>query len=269
MTISLAPLTAYWFSQIPLIGPLANAIAIPWVSLLVTPAVLAAVLLPAPLDAFAYRAAHGLLAIMCDALAWLAGPAWALWRLPQPGAFALAAAAVGVAWALAPRGWPLRFAAPLTWLPLMLPAPHAPPPGTFRLTALDIGQGSSIVVETARHALLFDAGPGPESTHAGERIVVPYLLADGHCEARSLVISHSDSDHAGGAPAVLQAIDVHQLLASLPAQDALWQTASERARRVAALRGGPALDLGRRRVRDAVARSGSACGQAERDSRAC
>jgi competence protein ComEC len=228
VTISLAPLTAYWFSQIPLIGPLANAIAIPWVSLLVTPTVLAAILLPAPLDAFAYRAAHGLLVIMCDGLAWLCGPAWTLWRLPQPGAFALAAAAVGVAWALAPRGWPLRFAAPLTWLPLVLPAPNAPAPGAFRLSALDIGQGSSIVVETARHALLFDAGPGPESTHAGERIVVPYLFASGTVTLDSLVISHSDSDHAGGAPAVLQATDVRQLLASLPARDALWHTASER-----------------------------------------
>ncbi|SAL62568.1 DNA internalization-related competence protein ComEC/Rec2 [Caballeronia terrestris] len=228
VTVALAPLTVYWFSQIPLIGPLANAVAIPWVSLFVTPAVLAGVLLPAPLDAFAYRLAHHLLTIMCDALTWLAGPAWALWRLPQPGAFALIAAAIGVAWALAPRGWPMRFAAPLTWLPLLLPAPHAPPPGAFRLTALDIGQGSSIVVETARHALLFDAGPGPESTHAGERIVVPYLFADGLPAIDTLVISHSDSDHAGGAPAVLQAIDVRQLLASLPPQDALWQAANER-----------------------------------------
>lgn len=234
VTIALAPLTAYWFSQIPLIGPLANAVAIPWVSMLVTPTVLAGVLLPAPLDGFAYQTAHALLAIMCDALAHFTSLPWALWRLPQPGLFALAAAAAGVAWALAPRGWPLRFAAPLTWLPLVFPAPHAPAPGAFRLTALDIGQGSSIVVETARHTLLFDAGPGPESTHAGERIVVPYLFADGLTTLDALVISHSDSDHAGGAPAVLQSIGVRQFVASLPPQDALWRTAS--AHRAEALR---------------------------------
>ena len=128
VTISLAPLTAYWFSQIPLIGPLANAIAIPWVSLLVTPTVLAGVA--------AARAARRLRLSgrarparphVRRACSGLSGPAWALWRLPQPDALALAAAAVGVAWALAPRGWPLRFAAPLTWLPLVLPAPNAPP----------------------------------------------------------------------------------------------------------------------------------------------
>ncbi|SAL16250.1 DNA internalization-related competence protein ComEC/Rec2 [Caballeronia telluris] len=226
VTIALAPLTAYWFSQIPLIGPLANAIAIPWVSMLVTPTVLAGVLLPAPLDGFAYQFAHSLLAIMCDVLAHFTSLPWALWRLPQPGPFALAAAAAGVAWALAPRGWPLGFAAPLTWLPLVLPAPHAPAPGAFRLTALDIGQGSSVVIETAHHTLLFDAGPGPESTHAGERIVVPYLFADGATTLDALVISHSDSDHAGGAPAVLQSIAVREFVASLPPQDALWRTAA-------------------------------------------
>jgi competence protein ComEC len=230
VTIALAPLTANWFSQVPLIGPLANAIAIPWVSMLVTPAVLAGVLLPAPLDGFAYQTAHALLATMCDALAHFTSLTWALWRLPQPGPFTLAAAAAGVGWALAPRGWPLRFAAPLTWLPLVMPAPHAPPPGAFRLTALDIGQGSSIVVETARHTLLFDAGPGPESTRAGERIVVPYLFADGVTTLDALVISHSDSDHAGGAPAVLQSIGVRQFVASLPPQDTLWHVGAHHAR---------------------------------------
>ena len=58
VTVALAPLTVYWFAQIPLIGPLANAFAIPWVSLLVTPAVLAGVALPAPLDAYAWHTAH-------------------------------------------------------------------------------------------------------------------------------------------------------------------------------------------------------------------
>jgi len=227
ITIGLAPLTAYWFFQIPLLGPLANAFAIPWISFLVTPTVLVAVLLPAPLDVFAYRAAHSLLVPMFDALAHLSGPAWTLWRLPQPDGFALVAAAFGVIWALAPRGWPLRFAAPLTWLPLALPVSHAPPADTFRVTALDIGQGSSIVIETTHHTLLFDAGPGPESTHAGERLVVPYLFAHGLFTLYTLMISHSDSDHSGGAPAVLESIRVRQFAASLRPREALWKTAQD------------------------------------------
>jgi competence protein ComEC len=228
VTVALAPLTVYWFSQIPLIGPVANAFAIPWVSLFVTPTVLAGVALPAPLDALAFRVAHSLLELLATALQMLSGSTgWALWRLPQPDGWTLAAAAVGVVWCLAPRGWPLRWAVPLTWLPLLLPAPPGPPPGTFRLTALDIGQGSSILIETNHHALLFDAGPGPESTHAGERVVVPYLQANGVYTLDSMVISHADSDHSGGAPAVLQGVEVRQLLAGLVPSNVLWEKARD------------------------------------------
>jgi competence protein ComEC len=225
ITIALAPLTVFWFSQIPLIGPLANAFAIPWVSLLVTPAVLAGIVVPAPLDAYAFQAAHALLEWLMTALRMMTGPAWTLWRLPQPGNWALAAAASGVLWCLAPSGWPLRWAAPLTWLPLLLPPPSGPVPGTFRLTALDIGQGSSILVETTHHTLLFDAGPGAESTHAGERVVVPYLQANGIYTLDTMVISHADSDHSGGAPAVLDGVQVRQLLAALAPSNGLWSKA--------------------------------------------
>ncbi|HZZ12158.1 MAG TPA: DNA internalization-related competence protein ComEC/Rec2 [Paraburkholderia sp.] len=228
VTIALAPLTVYWFAQIPLIGPLANAFAIPWVSLLVTPAVLAGIALPVPFDAYAYHGAHLLLDILAAGLQIVSGPAWTLWRVPQPHAWALAAAALGVLWCLAPRGWPLRWAAPLTWLPLLLPAPSGPPHGSFRLTALDVGQGTSVLIETARHTLLFDTGPGPESTHAGERVVVPFLQAHGVSALDTLIISHADSDHAGGAPAVLEAIGVHQLVAALAPSHALWNDARRR-----------------------------------------
>jgi competence protein ComEC len=112
-------------------------------------------------------------------------------------------------------------------LPLALPVSHAPPAGTFRVTALDIGQGSSIVIETTHHTLLFDAGPGPESTHAGERLVVPYLFAHGLFTLDTLMISHSDSDHSGGAPAVLASIRVRQFVASLRPREALWKTAQD------------------------------------------
>ncbi|MBP0593134.1 DNA internalization-related competence protein ComEC/Rec2 [Paraburkholderia sp. LEh10] len=226
VTVALAPLTIYFFSQVPLIGPLANAFAIPWVSVLVTPAVIAGIALPAPLDALAFRVAHQLLELLASGLQLLSGPAWTVWQLPQPGAWSMAAAAVGVVWCLAPSGWPLRWAAPLTWLPLLAPASAAPAQGAFRLTALDVGQGSSIVVETAHHTLLFDAGPGPESTHAGERIVVPYLQAAGIAALDALIVSHADSDHSGGAPAVLEGVEVRQLLAGLAPTHPLWREAS-------------------------------------------
>jgi competence protein ComEC len=225
VTIGLAPLTAFWFSQIPLAGPFANALAIPWVSFIVTPVVLVGVALPEPFDAAAFELAHALLEPLMGILRWLAAQQWAEWRVARPSAWTLACAGAGVAWSLMPRGWPLRFAAPLTWLPLVLPPPPVAQPGTFLLTALDFGQGSAIVIETARHALLFDAGPGPESTHAGERIVAPYLHVNGVPKLDTLVVSHADADHAGGAAAVLDAVYVRQLIGGLPPENGLWKGA--------------------------------------------
>ncbi|MEM5406236.1 ComEC/Rec2 family competence protein [Paraburkholderia unamae] len=225
VTLALAPLTVYWFAQIPLIGPIANAFAIPWVSMLVAPLVIASAAMPAPIDALALRGAHTCLDWLVVVLSALEGLPWAVLRLPQPGAWPLASAAVGVAWWLAPRGWPLRWIAPFTWLPLLVPAPTGPPPGAFRLAALDIGQGTSVLVETARHRLLFDAGPGPESTQAGERIVVPYLQAHGIGRLDALMISHDDSDHAGGAQAVLDAVDVGAFVAAVLPAHPLWASA--------------------------------------------
>ncbi|WP_154233938.1 ComEC/Rec2 family competence protein, partial [Burkholderia pseudomallei] len=109
--------------------------------------------------------------------------------------------------------------------PLVAPAPLAPPDGAFRLTALDVGQGSAVLIETARHTLLFDAGPGPEASNAGERIVVPFLRARGVRALDALVVSHADSDHAGGAPAVLGSIAVAQMAGGLPPSNRLWRAA--------------------------------------------
>ncbi|MBN3792499.1 DNA internalization-related competence protein ComEC/Rec2, partial [Burkholderia sp. Ac-20353] len=225
VTIGLAPLTAAWFAQISVSGPFANAFAIPWVSTVVTPVVLAGIALPAPLDVHAFRLAHALLEPMMSALAWLAVWPRSVFWLPMPGWPVLVLACIGVVWALLPRGWPLRWAAPLTWLPLVAPAPDRPPEGGFRLTVLDVGQGAAVLIETARRTLLFDAGPGPESTHAGERIVAPFLRARGIRTLDTLALSHADADHAGGAGAVYAAVDVRQLLAGIPAESRLWRDA--------------------------------------------
>ncbi|MDS0791658.1 DNA internalization-related competence protein ComEC/Rec2 [Burkholderia pseudomultivorans] len=225
VTIGLAPLTAAWFAQISVSGPLGNAFAIPWVSFVVTPVVLAGLVLPAPLDACAFRLAHASLEPMMALLGRLADWPPGVMALRMPGWPVLALACVGVVWMLMPRGWPLRWAAPLTWLPLVAPASDAPPVGGFRLTVLDVGQGASVLVETARRTLLFDAGPGAESTHAGQRIVAPSLRARGIRTLDAFVLSHADADHAGGAPAVYASAQVRQLLAGIPRGHRLWRDA--------------------------------------------
>jgi len=95
----------------------------------------------------------------------------------------------------------------LLGLPLVLPAlwwqPPRPAPGQFELLAADVGQGQAVLVRTARHALLYDAGPRyHQDSDAGDRVLVPLLRASGERLDR-VVLSHRDVDHTGGAAAVL------------------------------------------------------------------
>jgi competence protein ComEC len=121
---------------------------------------------------------------------------------PWPlGALAVLGAALAVMrW---PAAW--RVAGVLLALPALLWSPPRPAPGAFEVLALDVGQGSAVLVRTATHGLLYDTGPrwGPGS-NAGERVVVPALQARGETPD-VVVVSHRDSDHSGGSAAVAAA----------------------------------------------------------------
>ncbi len=219
ITVGLAPLTLALFGRMSLIAPLANLIAIPVVSALVTPLVLLAVILP--FDPLLWLA-HALTAWLMAGIAWLTAPDWALWQSAAPPVWAVAAAGLGALCLLAPPGWTGRALA----LPLMLPVlwvqPVRPLPGDIVVTVLDVGQGLAVHVQTAGHDLLFDTGPryGAEAD-AGERLVLPYLRAVGVQRLHTLVVSHADSDHSGGAASLLEGLTVERVLSSVPAHDAL------------------------------------------------
>ena len=82
--------------------------------------------------------------------------------------------------------------------------------------AVDIGQGTAVLLRTARHSLLFDTGARlPSGVDMGERVLVPLLRTLGVRELDALMISHADSDHVGGARSVLAALPVHALHSTL------------------------------------------------------
>jgi len=91
-----------------------------------------------------------------------------------------------------------------------------PPAGEFELLAADVGQGNGLIVRTSGHTLVYDSGPryGPESD-AGHRVLVPLLRALDE-RVDMVMLSHSDSDHTGGAAAVLAMQPGADLVSSLP-----------------------------------------------------
>lgn len=224
VTVALVPGSVCWFFDIPLLGPLANAVAIPWASLLVTPMTLAGVLAPAPLDSWLWQAAHLNLEAMMYVIDWLARPAWAVAWLRAPDPLVLCLAIGGAMLILMPSGWPLRASGWVLWLPLIWPGDDRLPEGAFRLTVLDVGQGTAVLVQTRSHLLVVDTGPRyGEQSDAGRAVLVPALSSLGARRVDRLVVSHADSDHAGGAAALTGTLQVASLRASLPPEDPLWQ----------------------------------------------
>jgi competence protein ComEC len=216
VTLGLVPLTMLLFGQVSLVSPLANAVAIPLVSFVVTPLALLGSLLPEPLCGWLLVLAHAAIAGLATVLGQMAAMPAAVWRAPAPQAWVFLLALGGTLWMLMPRGWPRRWAGAAAWLPLLAQLPEHPEPGQFRVTAFDVGQGMALLVETAGHRLLYDTGPGyAPGADAGSRVLLPYLRMRGIAALDGMVVSHSDTDHTGGALAVLGEQEVGWVASSL------------------------------------------------------
>jgi competence protein ComEC len=208
---ALLPLTAWYFGEVSLVGPVVNLAAIPFFNACLVPlAVLATLVLS--LDAAAVWAAPAVHAVASLAgatvrvLHSVAELRLAALVLPLPTGPAAAVAALGVTLAVGGARLPGHRLAWLALLPVLFPAVRLPPHGSARAVVLDVGHGLAVLVETRTHRLLFDAGPTARSGFdTGEEIVLPALAAGGRRGLDRLVVSHADNDHAGGAAAIVAA----------------------------------------------------------------
>lgn len=156
--------------------------------------------------------------------AWLLSPlmrgmdAVAHWPLaattfPEPTVAAVACATLAATMCFLPVVRWLRWACLPLALPLFVPAARTPPYGTADLQVLDVGQGTSVLVRTHGHSLLFDTGARfPNGYDLGEAVVVPALRALGVNRLDLLIVSHADNDHAGGAQTVARELSPARVL---------------------------------------------------------
>jgi competence protein ComEC len=211
VTVALAPLTLILFGQASVVGLLANLAAIPWVTLVVTPTALAGLVWPSLWQVAAW-AVVPLMAFLRMLAAW----PWAQISVAAAPLLWGVAAALGALLLVLRWPWSWRLAGVPLVLPLLLWQPPRPAPGEMDLLAADIGQGSAILLRTARHTLLYDAGPRySEQGDAGERVLVPLLRALGE-RPDLLLLSHRDDDHTGGAASIVAAFPATPVLASIP-----------------------------------------------------
>lgn len=213
IAIGLFPVLLVLGLPISLSAPLANLVAVPWISLVVLPlALLGTALLPLPwLGESLLWLAGGALAGLFEGLAWLAGlqPAWVPAEVPL-GYWWLSL--LGTVLLLLPNGVPLR----LLGLPMLLLAVFPPqervPHGQVDVVQLDVGQGQSLILRTRHHTLLYDAGPRTGTFDLGARVVLPSLRKFGVDRLDMMLLSHADADHAGGAAAIAGGMPIRRVV---------------------------------------------------------
>ncbi|MFP4559688.1 MAG: DNA internalization-related competence protein ComEC/Rec2 [Thiohalorhabdus sp.] len=210
VVVAVSPWLAYWFGQVSLVAPLANAVAIPLFSLVIVPlalvgAVAALVRLPGP----AGLAMAGAGWVLEGAMGLLEGvAAWpgAAWSGPRPDVPAVAVMLAGLGLVVrAPGRW-RWLGGVVAALPLAWSGPSGLPHGQARVWVLDVGQGSAAVVETAIRVAVVDCGPRfSASFNAGEAV-------------DRLVVSHGDDDHHGGCAGLRDRVPVGEV-AGAPAAE--------------------------------------------------
>ncbi len=216
ITLALAPLTLLLFGQVSVVGLLANVLAIPWVTLVVTPLAMLGVVLPG-----LWSVASVAVGLLLAVLQWFAEWPWASLSLAIAPLWVGALAVVGGLVVVMPWPWSMRLLGLPLVLPLVLWRATLPPQGEFELLAADIGQGNAVLVRTANHALLYDAGPRySQDSDAGHRVLVPLLQAL-QTRLDVLMLSHRDMDHVGGAAAILAMQPQAQLMSSIEADNAV------------------------------------------------
>lgn len=230
ISVFLLPLTLFMFQQASLVSPLANLLLIPYVSFLVVPVVLLAIVSSFVFQGISeqlFNLSVILLDFIWPALSFLSVQPYAHWAQGDVKIVELLLATVAMLLILFSRPflrfllsqifnhphkksnhsallWIFRSAACLFIIPLFVSDKQALDTGEYQLTILDVGQGSAAVIQTKNHVAVFDSGAKfSDKFDAGSGVVIPYLRSQGIRHLDRLIVSHGDADHIGGAPAIL------------------------------------------------------------------
>jgi len=217
--LGLAPLLLFYFQQFSIIAPIANFIAVPVVSLMIVPlCFVAVILLFVSVDL-----AGGLLLIIdeCLTVLWhvlstLAAVPYASLALYSPPIYALFVF-LGTLILFLPRGIPARWLGAVFLLPIFFVEQNKPNIADVEMTLLDVGQGLSAVIQTTNHTLVFDTGAKySEKFDMGKSVVIPFLQHKGLETVDTLLISHADNDHIGGAQSIVDQVGAEEIITSVP-----------------------------------------------------
>ena len=199
----LLPLQIAVFNGFSWTSLVANLIAVPLVTLVEIPLLIAGMLLnlsgPQALEQWIW--------LLADRV--LAGLFWFLQALPDGwiavsrrwrGAALLPWLAV-ILWRL--RAWRSAFACGLTLGVIALyPLWRREAPEEWSVTMLDVGQGLSMVIARSGRAILYDTGPAWPGGDSGRQVIIPWLRWQ-DLRPEGIILSHEHLDHRGGMDSLL------------------------------------------------------------------
>lgn len=203
VSLGVLPCTIFFFHNASLISPIANTIVVPWVGLIVVPLSLLGTLF----SLFSLHLAHYILygAAYCMQIAWwllqwLSHFSYSTISMVFSRIIFLIFSACTIFLLLCPRHFSIRYLAGFFMLPIFFQAHAIIPNDSIKLTVLEVGQGLSCIIQTKNHALLYDAGPAQaDGTDTGRDIIYPFMQYEQLLFFNTMIISHGDNDHSGGA----------------------------------------------------------------------
>ena len=216
--IGLIPVMLILFQQISLISPIANIVAVPWVSFVTVPLTLLGSVF------IKFEFGQQLIVLSADSFNLL----WAFferllllpvvqWQQAIPVSWTIIPAVIGVVYWLMPAGIPARWLAGILLLPVFLVRTETPQAGQLTFTLLDVGQGLSAIVQSSNHVLVYDTGPGfSRRFNAGTSVILPFLNSRGITHIDTLILSHADNDHIGGLNGLKEGISIGQIISGDP-----------------------------------------------------
>lgn len=201
--IALTPLLLFFFHKTSLIAPIANLIAVPLISIVVVPLLLIGISLLTIMPAIGGEVIQFtalLLEVFWAFLTWISAFSFSEWTATPPSIVALVLAIFAVLLIIGPKGLPCRWLAAVLVLPLIIANQQQPNERDVWIDLLDVGQGLSVVVQTHSKTMVYDTGARfSDQFDMGRSVVAPFLRSHGISRIDTLVISHGDNDHIGGA----------------------------------------------------------------------
>lgn len=216
LSLCLLPFSLLFFQRSPLNAPFSNLLAVPWVSFIILPGALLALILQTinPLLShpifialqwnidYLLRFLHGMVQLF--PYQWWHGGSLLSLGLISGGLFLI----------LLPRAWQLRGLA-LVWLLLAFIPLNTQPKPPLRVTVFDVGQGLAVLLQTQHHTLLYDTGPAYYGGgDAATSVILPFLKRQTETTIDIMIVSHQDADHSGGVPTLLKQLPVTRLITS-------------------------------------------------------